>query len=70
MPRGNVWMESGRMSTIGLNGVKRITVDNESVTVNLSFFTGLSISIPGNEESGRDPFVFASGIAIRVLQDN
>jgi hypothetical protein len=70
MPRGNVWMESGRMSTIGLNGVKRLTVDNDSVTVNLSFFTGLSISIPGNEDSGRDPFVFASGIAIRVQQDD
>jgi hypothetical protein len=70
MPRGNVWMESGSMSTIGLSGVKRVTVDNESVTVNLSLFTGLSISIPGNEDSGRDPFVFASGIAIRVYQDD
>jgi outer membrane lipoprotein-sorting protein len=66
MPRGNVWMESGRISTIGLNGVKRITVDTEPVTVNLSLFTGLSISIPGNEDSGREPFVFASGLAARV----
>ena len=66
MPKGNVWMESGKMSTIGLNGVKRITVDTEPVTVNLSFFTGLSISIPGDEDSGRDSFVFASGLALRV----
>ena len=66
MPKGNVWMESGRMSTIGLNGVKRVTVDTEPITVNLSLFTGLSISIPGNEDSGRESFVFASGLALRV----
>jgi len=68
MPRGHVYLEQGRISTIGLGGVKRATVDIDPVTVNLSFFTGLSISIPGNEDSGRDPFVFASGIALRVEQ--
>ena len=68
MPKGNVYMEEGKISSIGLKGVKRITVDTEPVTVNLSFFTGLSISIPGNEESGRDDFVFASGIALDVRE--
>jgi hypothetical protein len=66
MPRGLVQMESGRMSTLGLKGFKRLTVEEEIVTVNLSLFTGLSISIPGNNETGRDAFVFASGFAFAV----
>jgi hypothetical protein len=66
MPRGLVQMENGRMSTLGLRGVKRVTIEEEITTVNLSLFTGLSISIPANNESGRDAFVFASGFAFAV----
>jgi len=66
MPKGMVQMESGRISSIGLKGFKRVNVDTESVTVNLSLFTGLSISIPGNEDTGREAFVFATGFAISV----
>ena len=66
MPRGLVQMENGRMSTLGLNGFKRITIEEEITTVNLSLFTGISISIPGNNETGRDAFVFASGFAFAV----
>lgn len=66
MPKGMVYVENGRISSIGLKGVKRVTVDTEPVGVNLSFFTGLSISIPGNEDTGREDFVFASGIALKV----
>lgn len=66
MPRGLVQMGNGRISTLGLKGIKRVTVEEEIVTVNLSLFTGLSISIPGNNETGRDAFVFASGFAFAV----
>jgi len=66
MPKGMVYVEEGRISSIGLKGVKRVTIDTDPVGVNLSFFTGLSITIPGNEDTGRDPFVFASGIALKV----
>ncbi|KYK32562.1 MAG: hypothetical protein AYK22_07355 [Thermoplasmatales archaeon SG8-52-3] len=68
MPKGIVYMEQGRITSVGLGGVKRVTVDTEPVSVNLSLFTGLSISIPGNEDTGRDNFVFASGIALRVAE--
>jgi hypothetical protein len=66
MPKGLVQMASGRISTLGLKGFKRVNVDTETVTVNLSLFTGISISIPGNEDTGRDAFVFATGFAISV----
>ena len=69
MPKGMVYMENGRITSIGLKGVKRVTAtDTNPVSVNLSLFTGLSISIPGNNETGRENFVFASGIALAVQE--
>ena len=68
MPKGMVYMERGRISSIGLRGLKRLNVEESDppVLANISGFTGLSISIPGNEEKGREHFCFVSGIAIQV----
>jgi hypothetical protein len=70
MPKGMVYMQNGRITSIGLKGVKRVTVDEteEPVELNLSLFTGLSISIPGNEDTGRKDFVFTSGFALGVSE--
>ena len=69
MPNGMVYMEKGRISSIGLKGWKRANVEETNpVILNLSWFTGLSVSIPGNEEAGRDNFCFVSGIAVRVYE--
>ena len=68
MPRGIVYVEEGTISSLGLKGFKRLKVETEPATVNISWFTGLSISIPGNEETGRDPFLFVSGLAIDVKE--
>ena len=68
MPRGMVYVEDGRISSLGLQGFKRVIVDTEPITVNISWFTGLSISIPGNEETGRESFVFVSGLAVDVKE--
>ena len=72
MPEGLVYMEDGRLSTLGINGFKRVTVEDGDppVSVNLSFFTGLSISIPGNADTGRKAFTFVSGPAIRVYDSD
>lgn len=69
MPKGAIAMESGSLMSIGLKGFKRMKI-NESLLANISFFTGLSISIPGNEDKGRDPFVFASGFALEISESD
>jgi hypothetical protein len=66
MPRGMIYLEEGRISSIGLQGFKREEVSGESLSVNISWFTGLSINIPGNNETGRDSFMFVSGFAVDV----
>ena len=69
MPQGAVVMEEGKITSLGLQGLKRETV-TEQVIVNMSFFTGLSISIPGNSDTGRDPFCWISGFAIQVYESD
>lgn len=69
MPNGAVVMEDGKITSIGLQGLKRETV-TEQVIVNMSWFTGISISIPGNEETGRDPFCWISGFAVQVYESD
>jgi len=65
MPKGAIVMEEGSIFSVGLNGFKNLKVTQPTVA-NISFFTGLSISIPGNNETGRDPFCFISGFAAEI----
>jgi hypothetical protein len=63
MSRGVVIMNSGSVASIGLNGLKRITV-TEQIGVNVSWFTGITFNIPFTNNS----FCFMSGFAARVYE--
>lgn len=66
MPIGVISMKNGSMSSLGLEGFKRVVVGDEYYTVNVSYFTGLTINFFGSEDlSG---FLFASGIAFEVKE--
>ncbi len=66
MPVGVVSMQDGRMSSLGLQGFKRVIVDNETYNVNISGFTGLTINFIGSESLAG--FLFVSGIAMEVKE--
>jgi hypothetical protein len=68
MPTGMILVENGTISSLGLNGYKKLQVTGDPVYVNLSVFTGITISIPGNEDTGRDAFLFVSGFALQVYE--
>ncbi len=63
MSRGVVIMNQGSVSSLGLNGPKRLKV-TEQVGVNLSWFTGITFNIPFTNNS----FCFVSGFAARVYE--
>lgn len=65
MPKGAIIMDEGLIFSIGLRGIKNLKVTQNTVA-NISWFTGLSISIPGNNETGREPFCFISGFAAEI----
>jgi hypothetical protein len=67
MPKGAIIMDEGSIFSIGLGGIKNLKV-TENTVANISWFTGLSISIPGNNETGRDPFCFISGFAAQITE--
>ena len=63
MPIGIVVMFNGKISSIGLQGLKRLVVDGgDSVAVNISWFTGITLNLAFTENR----FVFVSGIALKV----
>ena len=62
MPSGVINMNTGKISSLGLEGYKSLQVNNESVNVNLSWFTGITINIPFSD----NPFLFVSGLALDV----
>ena len=65
MPVGIVAMRKGRISSLGLQGRKKLVVEGpDSVNVNFSWFTGVTINIPFSD----NPFVFVSGIAMKVQE--
>jgi len=66
MPVGVVSMQNGRMSSLGLQGFKRVIVDNESYNVNISGFTGLTINFIGSGSLAG--FLFVSGVAMEVKE--
>lgn len=67
MPIGVVSMHEGKISSLGLMGLKQLeVVDTEPVNVNISWFTGITLNIPATDTT--DPFLFASGIAVEVSE--
>jgi hypothetical protein len=65
MPVGILNMRSGRISSLGLGGFKTLEVtEPDDVNVNVSYFTGITLSLP----IGENPFVFISGIAADVRE--
>jgi len=65
MPKGICRMDNGKMTSIGLKGVKTVEASgNESVMLNLSFFTGITISWPIEDNN----ILFVSGIAVSVSE--
>ena len=66
MPIGVIIMDSGKMFSLGLGGFKSVTVEGEQYTVNVSGFTGITISIPFSE----NPFLFVSGVAFKVEESD
>ena len=55
-------LDSGRMWTMGVEGFKKLDVEDNRTSVKLRVFTGLSILLPSDGEDGEN-FVFVSGFA-------
>jgi hypothetical protein len=60
-PIGIMAFRNGTISSLGLQGFKRLKVGAEGAEVNLSFFTGITINIATS-------FLFVSGIAFGVKE--
>lgn len=66
MPLGFVELDDGKITSIGLHGFKQATAqDNESIMVNVSWFSGLTINFPTE-----NLIVFMSGFAARVAESD
>jgi len=66
MPYGTVVLKNGSMSTLGLQGFKRVVVGDEYYQVNVSWFTGITLNFIGGESLAG--FLFMSGIAAKVKE--
>jgi hypothetical protein len=65
MPAGILVMRQGKISSLGLGGYKNLeVVEPNTINVNVSYFTGVTLSLP----IGENPFVFISGIAADVRE--
>lgn len=67
-PTGALALKNGTISAFGLNGFQRVKVGAEGYGVNLSGFTGLTISIP--PINNHKAFLFVSGIALKAEGQN
>ena len=65
MPEGALALRNGSVSSIGLQGVKRMTVNATQIGVNISWFTGITINIPPLKNESK-PFTFIAGFAAKV----
>jgi uncharacterized membrane protein len=61
MPIGIVSIVNGSMSSLGLQGYKRVVVGAEDYTVNISWFTGATVNFIGSGSLAG--FLFVSGFA-------
>lgn len=73
VPSATVQLQEGRMWTRGAQGYKEVTTDDETISVELSYFTGVTISMlpfsfnsESEEDNERNSFMFASGFAFKV----
>lgn len=67
MPIGVVRMEEGKIWSLGLNGFKRITVEEDNpVSVNVSWFTGITLHLSMSRDNRSENFLFMSGFAAHV----
>jgi len=60
-PRGAMALKNGTISSLGLKGLKRLSVGEDSVEVNISGFTGITVNLGSS-------FLFVSGIAFGVKE--
>jgi len=60
-PRGAMALRNGSISSLGLKGLKRLSVGEDSVEVNISGFTGVTVNLGTS-------FLFISGIAFGVKE--
>jgi hypothetical protein len=65
MPEGALAMTNGSVTSIGLQGAKHMKVNATQIGVNLSWFTGITISIPKLSNESK-PFCFVAGFAAKV----
>jgi hypothetical protein len=63
-PMGALALKNGTISCLGVNGLQRRSVGAEGYGVNLSWFTGLTISIPAHND--KKSFLFVSGFAFKA----
>ncbi|HEC82106.1 MAG TPA: hypothetical protein ENI42_06780 [Thermoplasmatales archaeon] len=69
MPISVVDLESGRMATLGLNGCKKVVVDeNNPLSVTLRWFSGVTVNIPFGQDN--ESFLFVSGFAFSVEENS
>ncbi len=66
MSEGIVVMYKGKISSIGLQGRKRLDVEGDDVAVNISWFTGITLNLLFTENR----FTFVSGIALKVEESD
>jgi hypothetical protein len=67
-PTGVLALKNGTISAFGLNGFQRVKVGAEGYGVNISGFTGLTLSIP--PINNHKAFLFVSGIALKAEGQN
>ena len=72
MPVGVINMESGSISSFGLDGHKKVFVDeNNPLSVTVRGFSGITISIPsGQNNDESNGFLFVSGSSLSVEESD
>jgi hypothetical protein len=69
LPIGIIQMKNGKISTRGTEGYKTVYVEDQTVNVNISWFTGITISIPSfSEEDNSAGLLFVSGFCLQAEQ--
>ena len=67
MPIGVVRMEEGKIWSFGLKGFKKIIVEEDNpVSVNVSWFTGITLHLSMSRGDRNESFLFMSGLAAHV----
>jgi len=71
MPVGVINMESGSISSFGLDGHKKVFVDESNpLSVTVRGFSGITISIPSGQNNESNGFLFVSGFSLSVEESD